>query len=550
MIKLSRRVKVISALCGVSLIFLAFTSQNNRLFDIAKNLEILADVYKEVNQYYVDDIDPNRLMRVGIDAMLKDLDPYTNYIPEDDIEDFRLMSTGQYGGIGSIISTRNGKVNVVLPYKDSPATKAGLKAGDEIIEIDGQNVQGKVMNEITTFLKGQANTKVNLKVKRYGKDELIPIEVTREKIQLNSVPYYGMLDNEVGYMQLTGFTRTAGSEVKNALESLKGEGAKKIIFDLRDNGGGLLSEAISICNLFIPKGKEVVSMRGKVDKWNRTHKTQSRVLDKDIPLVILVNGYSASASEIVSGVIQDYDRGVVLGKQTYGKGLVQSTVDIGYNAKVKVTTAKYYIPSGRCIQAIDYSQKDKNGKAIRITDSVAFHTANGRVVYDGKGIAPDVVLVNDLTYNPLLGYLKRKDLLFDFATKYYYEHDSIASPADFVLSHQEFEDFKTWLGDKAYAYEIPLDKTIKALKKDLGSDTIKVDINPEIQQLQNKVTDLKKTLFNDSEEIIKRLLAEEISARYYFLEGKLKTGLMFDNQVKKARELLNNEQEYNKILNP
>ncbi len=554
MMKFSKRVKAfltVSVLSGLSITFLAFDNPSQRFFDISKNLEIFSSVYNEVNRYYVDDIDPNVIMRKGIDSMLKSLDPYTNYIPEDDIEDFQFISTGQYGGIGSVVGTKNGRVLILMPYKGFPADKAGLKIGDEIVEVDGENVQGKTTSEVSKFLKGQANTEIKLKIKRYGEKELLSITLKRDKIQVKSVPYYGMVNDEIGYFCLTSFTNGASKEIKKALESLKNDGAKKIIFDLRDNGGGLLKEAIQISNLFIPKGKEVVSTRGKVEKWNVTYNTESSSFDEDIPIAILVNGRSASASEIVSGVIQDYDRGILVGRQTYGKGLVQATFDIAHRSKVKITTAKYYIPSGRCIQAIDYSKRNKDGKAQKVPDSllVEFKTKNGRVVYDGQGVTPDVKITKD-DRSPLMRALLGKHMLFNYAVKYHYEHKEIAPALEFKLTHEDYIDFKNWLDTQDFEYEIALEKRLESFEKQIEKDSIEIDMKDEITHIKEKITEIKKVAFEKFENEILQTLEVEIAGHYYYQNGIIEASFDNDKDVKKAIHLLNDQEAFNKILQP
>lgn len=552
MIKISKKVKVLFTLTGLSVVFLAFDNPSQRFFDIAKNLEIFASVYNEVNRYYVDEVDPNVLMRKGIDEMLASLDPYTNYIPEDDIEDFQFISTGQYGGIGSVVGTKNGKVLILMPYEGFPADKAGLKIGDEIVEIDGQNVQGKTTNDVSKFLKGQANTQVELKIKRYGEVKLLNFTLTRDKIQVKSVPYVGMIDNEIGYFRLTSFTADATKEIKRALEDLKRQGAKKVVFDLRDNGGGLLREAIDISNLFIPKGKEVVSTRGKVAKWNVTYNAESVAFDENIPLVVLINGRSASASEIVSGVIQDYDRGVLIGSKTYGKGLVQATFDIAHRSKVKVTTAKYYIPSGRCIQAIDYSTRNEDGKPIQFNDSllVAFKTANGRVVYDGQGISPDVSTKTTKKESPLMQALLEKQILFDYAVKYHYEHDKIEKATVFKLNNQDFIEFRKWLKEQNFDYEISLEKTLHHFETQIKEDSIKIDMTDDIVHIKQKIKELKNAEYEEYKNEILQMLKVEIAGHYYYQNGIIEASFDHDKDILKAVELLNDSNKYNKILKP
>src|SRR5690349_19939491 len=412
----------------------SFKTENERYFDIAKNLDIFATLFKEVNTYYVDEVTPGKLVKTGIDAMLKSLDPYTNYISEDDIEDFRTQTTGQYGGIGAVVGKREGKTIIQLPYEGMPAQKAGLLIGDEIIKIDGIDITKKNNSDVTKLLKGQANTTVKLDIKRYNVDKPFEVIVTRDKIQIENVPYYGMVTNDIGYLQLSGFTTDAGREVKNAVLKLKDMGAKKIIFDLRDNPGGLLNEAVNISNLFIDKGKDIVSTKGKVTEWNKVYKALDEPLDTQIPLVILTSSRSASASEIVSGVMQDYDRAVLVGERTFGKGLVQATRPLSYNSQLKVTTAKYYIPSGRCIQAMDYTHRKEDGTVLRVADSLKleFKTKNGRKVFDGGGLDPDIEVRNDLL-GPVAEALVNSGLTFEYASRYVAENPTQPDLKSFKL---------------------------------------------------------------------------------------------------------------------
>src|SRR5690606_10371586 len=371
----------------------AFAFRNDdRLFEIARNLDIYATLYKELNTYYVDEINPNTVIKTSIDAMLESLDPYTVYYSEDDIEDFMTLTTGKYNGIGALVNSANGRYTVMMVYEDTPAEKAGIRIGDEILKIDDVDVAARRGVESGKMLKGQTGTTVKLTVKRFGHPTPIDIIVGRDVVKVTNVPYYGMLNEEVGYIDLKDFTATAAKEVQSAFNELKGKGMKKLILDVRDNPGGLLDMAIAISNFFIPKGKEIVSTKGKISDWNKKYVATNAAIDTDIPLIVLTSSRSASAAEIVAGVMQDYDRGVLIGQRTYGKGLVQTTRDLSFNTKMKVTTAKYYIPSGRCIQAIDYSSRNEDGSVAKIPDSLmtAFKTANGRTVYDGGGVLPDI----------------------------------------------------------------------------------------------------------------------------------------------------------------
>lgn len=531
------------------IVLFSYTNPSERYFEIAKNLDIFATLFKEVNSYYVDEVNPNKLMRTGIEAMLESLDPYTNYIPEDDIEDYRTMTTNQYGGIGALIGRNNDKNLIIMPYEGFPAHKKGLKIGDELIEIDGVNVIEKTTGDISKLLKGQANTDVELTIIRYGVEKPMKFSLKREKITIDNVPYSGLVAEDIGYIKLTDFTTSAGKEVSRAVEKLKESGAKKLILDLRDNPGGLLNEAVNVTNVFITRGQEVVSTKGKMTDWNKTYRALNNPIDTEIPLVVLTNSRSASASEIVSGTIQDYDRGVLVGTKTFGKGLVQATRPLSYNSQLKVTTAKYYIPSGRCIQAINYGERNEDGSVKRIPDSlkVEFETKNGRVVYDGGGIDPDIV-VEDRNLAPITLILMSKGLLFDYATQYYYSHESIAGADSFILSEKEFSDFLTWLQDKEYDYitrvEKSLDEVIELSKKEKFNGVVENTLKELKSKIQhNKDNDLQKF-----KEEIKGVLEEEIAARYFLNKGVIESSFDSDPQLQEAIKVLNNQPSYDELL--
>jgi carboxyl-terminal processing protease len=423
----------------VALVSFAFTKPAERYFEIAKSLDILATLFKEVNAYYVDDVEPKKLIRNGIDNMLESLDPYTTYIPEEELESFRVLTTGQYAGIGALINVINNKTVITHPYKDFPAYKAGVRVGDEIIAINGKNMVGKAPSEITTNLKGQAKTEVELTVKRAGAGELT-FKIKREKISITNISYFGMIGtSDVGYIKLDEFTPGAAKEVSEAVVSLKAQGAKKLILDLRDNLGGLMHEGINIVNLFIPRNQEVVSTKGKVKEWNKTYSTLNNPLDTEIPLAVLTSESSASAAEIVSGSLQDYDRAVLVGRKTFGKGLVQTTRQLSYGAELKVTVAKYYIPSGRCIQALDYAHRNEDGSVSKFADSLRteFKTKGGRKVLDGNGIDPDIS-TEDEYLSAVTSALIQDGLVFDYASKYSGEHPNKPDFKTFKLSDSDY----------------------------------------------------------------------------------------------------------------
>ena len=535
----------------VVLLGTAAAGASERYFEIARNLDIFATLFKEVNTYYVDEVHPSTLIKTGIDAMLASLDPYTNYIPEDEIEDYRTMTTGQYGGIGAVIGKRGNKTLVLMLYEEYPAHQAGLRIGDEITEVDGVDVAGKSSGEVSKLLKGQANTVIALTVRRYQAPAPQTIRVTRQKIKINNVPYYGMVNRDVGYLHLTDFTSDASREVKKAIVDLKEQGARKVIFDLRDNPGGLLSEAVNIANLFVPKDADVVSTKGKVTEWNKTYRALNQPVDLDLPLVVLTSAHSASASEIVAGVIQDYDRGVLVGERTYGKGLVQATRPLTYNSQLKITTAKYYIPSGRCIQAIDYSHRDEDGSAAKIADSlrVAFKTSSGRVVYDGGGIQPDVE-VEQRIYAPITNSLVNKGLIFDYATRFAAGRASIDEPKTFALTVQQYDAFVAWLADKDYDYSTKVEATLAELETNARREKYYDAIKQELTALRTQVShDKNKDLIKNRDEI-RELLEQEIVSRYYLQRGTVEASFDDDPDILAALQVLNDQNTFAKLLRP
>jgi carboxyl-terminal processing protease len=524
-------------------------TQTDKYFEIAKNLDIFATLFKEVNTYYVDEVNPNKFMKDGIDAMLENLDPYTNYIPEDEIEDYRTHMTGQYGGIGAVIGSRNDHAMILMPYEGFPAHKGGLMIGDEITSIDGIDTKGKNTSEISKLLKGQAGTQVKVTVKRYGVPEKFDVTLTREKIKIDNVPYYGMINNKTGYIKLSEFTNNASKDVKNALVELKAKGAESIVFDLRDNPGGLLNEAINISNIFIAKDKSIVSTKGKTSEWNKVYYATSSPVDIDIPIVMLTSSRSASASEIVSGVIQDYDRGVIVGQRSYGKGLVQATRPLSYNSQLKITTAKYYTPSGRCIQAIDYTHRNEDGSAGKIPDSLrtAFKTRNGRVVYDGGGITPDIA-VEKKTIAPIIGSLYSKNLIFDYATLYVSKNKTIKPAKEYVFTDAEYSEFVKWLSGKEYDYKTKVEGTLDELVKNSKTEKYYDGIKDQIETLRKQVSHNKENDLNTFKEEIKEMLEEEIVSRYYLQKGIVEASFDDDEDIQAALKVLDNRAEYSKIL--
>lgn len=526
---------------------IAFQVKNDKLFALAKNIDIFATLVRELDSYYVDEIDPDKLVTIGINAMLEELDPYTEYIPEEESADFRMLTTGEYAGIGALIGNRGEGNMILMPYTGFPAQTSGLRIADFILKIDSIDVSKKPTSEVSELLKGPANTSLSIKVLR-DKDTL-DFSLIRKKITLKNVPFYGKIDDKTGYIKLSDFTTNASTEVRNALVNLKAQGAEKLILDLRDNPGGLLNEAVEIVNLFIPKGKEVVKTLGKLQNVNYTYKTTKTPIDKDIPLVVLINERSASAAEIVAGALQDYDRAVLVGRKSFGKGLVQTTIPLTYNAQVKVTTAKYYIPSGRCIQAIDYAQTRENGSVTTVPDSLrkAFKTANGRIVRDGAGIEPDD-LVEEVTYAPISYTLVAGNHVFDFATQYFYKHQSISDPMTFTISDSDYESFKKFLEGKEYDYTTYVEKSVQDLEKYAEKEDYFQEIKSQLDAIKAKVNHSKENDLDTHKEEVKKILSEEIVSRYYFQEGMIEAGLDQDPAIELAKSYLSDPVKSSKVL--
>ncbi len=535
------------AIIAVLGVVLALNTPDNKYFEIAKNLDIFATLFKEVNAFYVDEVDPKKTIETGIKAMLASLDPYTNYIPEEDAADYKTMTTGEYAGIGSLIGVIDDKVIITMPNEGFPAAKAGLKIGDEIVKVDTVTIKGKSTAEVSKLLKGISGTTVKLEILRNG--EIKNFTITRSTIVLENVPYHGMVTKQIGYIKLTDFTTNAGKEVKQALKSLKSQGATSIILDIRENPGGLLFEAVNISNVFIPKGKLVVETRGKKEDWTQQYKTLGQPNDIKIPLVVLTSSGSASASEIVAGTLQDYDRAVLIGRKTFGKGLVQTTRQLPYNSQLKVTTAKYYIPSGRCIQAIDYSHRNADGSVGKVPDSlvVAFKTKKGRTVYDGGGITPDVKV--EATYlAPISISLLSKAHIFNYANVYFYAHPSPPTLQQFELTDTEYDEFAAWLNDKNYDYTTKLENAIDKLEENKGQDPMLDKIKDKLDILKKEVAHNKEKDLQTHKMEIKYLLEEEIMGRYYFTRGEIACSITHDNDVSKAVALLNDPAKYNSLL--
>ena len=547
--KLMRK-RIQIAILGVSAFLLwSFTApQNDKYFEILKNLDIFATMYKEVNANYVDDINPNTIMETGIDAMLSTLDPYTVYYPEDQIEDVRTENTGQYGGIGAIVGEKYDKrVMIVMPNEGFAADRAGLKRGDEIISINGIDVR-QDYDKASQYLREQASSTLMLKLERPGEGQL-DIEVELETIELPNVPYYGMISEDIGLIKLTGFRENASKEVKSALRQLKKEGALKVVLDLRGNGGGLLNEAVNISNIFIDKGELVVTTKGKLKEMNATYKTLNTSTDIDIPLAVLINSSSASASEIVAGTMQDYDRGVVIGRKSFGKGLVQRTMPLSYNSQMKVTIAKYYTPSGRCIQAIDYSNRNEDGSVGKIADSLqtAFKTTNGRTVFDGGGVAPDFA-VDKSKLAPITMSLMKADLFFRFANEYTGTKPTGEVASEIVVSDQMLTDFQIWLADQELNYTSELQEEVVKLRESAKA-------MGELNKIEMQLADLEAIIANNlevdlekSKDEIRYFIKEEFVSRILLEDGALEASFEVDQDVKKAIEILSDQSQYAQIL--
>lgn len=538
-------------LLAMALVFTGLT-RDEKLFRIDKNMDIYYSMIRELNLFYVDEIDPEKLIRTSMDDMLESLDPYTTYIPESEMEDFRFMTTGEYAGIGALISKHDSTVIIAEPYEGFPAQKSGLKAGDILLEVDGK-ITGKMSTEdVSNLLKGPANAKVKVKIQRPGQKRTMEIDVVREKIQIDPVPWYGMLDANTGYIRLSNFTVDCGKRVKEVFMDLKEkQGAKSLVLDLRSNPGGLLNEAVNIVNLFVPKGEEVVSTRGKVKQWDKVYKATEEPVDTVMPMAVLVNRGSASASEIVAGALQDLDRAVIVGSRTFGKGLVQTTRELSYKSSLKVTTAKYYIPSGRCIQALDYSHRNEDGSVGTVPDSLIseFTTKKGRKVYDGGGIVPDIKIDLD-RLSSLSVNLINDFMYFDFATLYANTHKSIPAPEQFEVTPEIYSEFKTFLKDRKFAYQSDTEKELEKLMETAKEEKYYDIAKSEFENLRSRV---KHELDKDLEEFnaeAKDILTDEIVSRYYYQKGAIQATLRSDEGIKKAKEVLATPAAFSAVFKP
>lgn len=544
-----RRSKGILMVGLIAMASLSYGFGKADLFEITKNLDLFISMIKELNILYVDDINPDELVEEGVNAMLSSLDPYTSYYPAEDVEGYTMQVSGKYGGIGAIIRKIDDYVVVAEPYDGFPAYKAGLVAGDIIVEVEGVSVKGKGTDEVSKLLRGEPGTKVNITIEKPVTEERIFKTLTREEIKVEAVPYYGMVNPQVGYIRLTNFTNDCSRDVRNALNELKQENdLQGVILDLRSNPGGLLQEAVKVSNAFIAKGKKVVSTKGRYYNHEKSFLTEEPPVDPDIPLVVLINHNSASASEIVSGVIQDYDRGLVVGETSFGKGLVQTTMDLKYNAKLKMTTSKYFLPSGRCVQAIDYSGRYKDG-AEKVPDSLRtkFKTDGGRLVYDAGGVSPDVELERE-KYSLVTGSLYQQQLFFRYASDYKEKNGSIADAGQFELSEQEYQEFITWLGTQEFSYTSESEKLLGDLKETAEEEQYLATIESDIADLEASIGTEKLKDLDEYKDQIKESLESEIVTRYYLQKGRIANGLREDPVIKKSVQLLQNQSEYKRLL--
>lgn len=544
--------KKILFLRAIGIILIAFSffpvkAQHD--FEIAKNVDIFISVLKELNSKYADDISPTALTKTAIDAMLKELDPYTVYYSESQIEDFRIMTTGQYGGIGSTIQQYGDKVMISELFEGSPSAEAGLLAGDIILKVNNQSTVGKSSDDVSTILKGEPGSTISIEIERPTTGKKQTFNVTRREIKLPNIPYYGIIGENTGYIKLDQFTENAGNEVTTAFKELKSKGMQYLILDLRNNGGGLLHEAVNIMNIFVDQGVVIASTKGKIPEQTNTFRTRNPVIDKSIPVAVLVNENSASASEIVSGAFQDLDRGVVVGKKTYGKGLVQNVVPLSYNTSLKITVSKYYIPSGRCVQNIDYFVKDTTTQSVEIPDSLAtpYKTKNGRIVYDKGGVEPDVKTAEIVPSNILISLLIN-NLIFDFANQYHANHPTLVEPQDFAINDALYDEFLHFLKDKEYDYTSQSEYILKDLKETAEEEKYFEAVESLYNEMLKKIEAEKEKELVKFKKEISEFLASEIVVRYHYNKGRIINMLSFDPDILEAKNILHDSARYKGIL--
>ncbi len=548
--KVVRRIVIALAALGALLVLPSAVVGDG--FSLGKSMEILVNVLRNISLYYVDEVNPEQLLKDATTGMVRNLDPYTEFISESEVEGFELMTTGKYGGIGSMIRQKGDWVLFAEPYKNSPADKAGIQIGDRLVEIDGRNAQGMTTEQVSNALKGEPGSKIKIKVQKWLTDEEVEMRIEREIITIPGIPYYGMVSDSVGIIFHNDFTENCSVEMRRAVEALKAQGAKALILDYRSNGGGLLSEAVATLSLFVPRGSEVVSTRAKDSANNSTLRTQTDPIDTEIPLVVLVDGNSASAAEIVSGAIQDYDRGVLIGQRTYGKGLVQTSLPTGYDTFVKVTTAKYYLPSGRCIQAIDYASRDASGATHTVPDSLIneFSTRAGRKVYDGGGVLPDVVLEPE--YASSYAYVVyNMNLLSDFADLFWKRHqDSLTVvPSEYRFTDADWEEFEAFMAEQEVPWESNTKRALELLRESAEQERYLESIEERIAAIEEQVSSKEQTL-NLHREELRTLIEKELVLRFAYAEGTYAHSLRDDKTVARALELLSTPEEYASMLQP
>lgn len=522
----------------------AITINNDKYFEIIKNIEIFTNIFKEINTHYVDEVDPSALMKVGIDAMLETLDPYTNYVSESQIENYRIAAEGRYSGIGAISKEIDGNVTISEILQGGAAEQGGLKVGDQLLKVNAKSVVGRSNDDVSKFMRGAQGAEISLSVKRPGQSSPIDITLNRSQVNIPNVPYTGMVSDDIGYISLTTFTQNAGKNISRALNDLKKKDELKgVILDLRSNGGGLLSEAINICNIFVPMGEEVVYTKGKVIDRDQSYKTRNPPLDLDIPLTVLINKTSASASEIVSGVMQDLDRGVLIGQRSYGKGLVQNTRKLGYNSSVKITTSKYYIPSGRCIQSVEYA----DGEPIDIADEkrAKFKTRNGREVLDGGGVTPDIK-IDEAIQPDIIKSLRAQNMIFKYVTEYTLKHDSIMEAKYFKFN--DYNGFKAFLKKNDFKFDLASEKALDELEENSLDNITDPKIAADIKALKMSLVIAKSDDLEEYKDLIVKEIEKDIVVRYHYQSGKIKHGLQNDIEIKEAIAVLRDEARYQKIL--
>lgn len=550
--KVSKKIGLFSLAGALIITFsLGFARLYDKDFEIVKNLDIFYTLFRELTLLYVDDVEPEKLINTGISSMLDSLDPYTVFIPESEMDEFNFMTTGEYGGIGALIRQSEDYVIIAEPYENSPAAKSGLKAGDKLISVDGTSTRNMALSEVSEILKGVPGTEVKVVIQSPAEKKNRTIKIIREQIKIDNVSYYGKISDQTGYIRLANFTAGAAEEVKKAFLELKNQGIENLVLDLRNNPGGLLIEAVNVCNIFMKKGQLIVSTKGRINQWDYDYYTTEKPLDTQIPIVILINRASASASEIVAGAIQDTDRGILLGQRTFGKGLVQTTRKLKYNTQLKVTTAKYYIPSGRCIQALDYTHRNEDGSVGYIPDSLIseYKTTGGRKVYDGGGINPDITDTLTPPFSQITTVLYLKNLIFDFATDYYSRNPvNSVSPSEFTINDNEYENFKKFISARDFQYSTQSEELLKRLIETAKQEKYYVHAEKEFEDLASKLSHANEKdmeLFKDE---ILRLLNEEIISRYYYQKGRIEHSLQYDNQLKHAVKLLKDPDKYEHIL--